>query len=279
MNFVAFATLALLGQSVPNQKPTLPAAPPADKVVATVDGFSIKASDLERQLWDWHGYEVMQEMIINRIVDAKAEAAKLSATDAEIQRAFDNQIDNLKANLPAGGDIDIFMKERGGNRSRLWLGARREVLLAKLVLSAFKLEDFVSVSTILIRPKSEAVADVTASINRANELYGKLKKGESWNALFPAYNADPNVPNNGLIGYVMLSRFPATTQTELATLKAGDYTKPVQTNFGFQVFRLEKRAKDASTVDIESLKNQYLTTQKRPYLDALTKSAKVTRFF
>ena len=258
-------------------KPALPAPPASDKVIAIVDGFPIKASDAERQLWDWHGYEVLQELIVNQIVDAKAAGANLTATDAEIQAAYLNQIETLKPNVPTGSDVDTFMKERGGNRSRLWLGARREVLISKLVLASMHLEDFVSVSTILVRPASEAVAEVTAAISKSNELYAKLQKGESWNALFPKYNADPNIPNNGLIGYVMLSKFPASTQKELSALKPGQYTKPVQTQFGFQVFRLEKRAKDDSPGEIAGLKNQYVLTAKRGYIDALVKAAKVTR--
>ena len=269
--------MSLVATQIAGQKPTLKPIPAKDKVIATVDGIPIHAGDIEQQLWDWHAYEVLQDTIINRIVDQKAVGAKVSVNDKEIQAAYDNQIEQIKANLGPTGDVDQALRDRGGSRSRLWLGARREVQLAKLLGLAWDAKDFVNVSTLLIRSQSESATDVGAAIAKANEAYGRLQKGETWTSVFSHYNAEANVTNNGALGYVQISKFPTVTQKELATLKAGGVTKPVQTGYGFQIFKIEKFARDAAPNEVANLKDQFINAQKRTYLEGLIQSAKVQR--
>ncbi len=277
MNLIAILASTLIATSHAPQRPTTKPVPSKDKVVAVVDGFPIHASDIEAELWDWHGYEVMQEAIVNRIIDQKAVGAKLTATDAEIQAAYNAQLEQIKANVGASGDVDTALKERGGSRSRVWLGARREVLLAKLLGAQWQAKDFVSVSTLLVQTASAAASDVGAALAKANEAYSRLQKGDPWPTIFAKYNVNPKAPNDGALGYVQIAKFPEVTQKELPTLKAGQFTKPVQTPYGFQLFRIEKFGKDASATDMANLKNQFVTAQKRTYLDGLIQSAKITR--
>ncbi|MHA4915585.1 hypothetical protein, partial [Enterococcus faecium] len=85
-----------------------PAPPEKTKIVARVDGDPIAAGDLENFLWDWHMYEVREEMIAMRAVELKAKSLGLTASEEEIRRAYDNQLTQMRANLQ-GGSVEAYL--------------------------------------------------------------------------------------------------------------------------------------------------------------------------
>lgn len=271
------AALAVQGAGGTTQIPRAPAPPEKTKIVARVDGDPIAAGDLENFLWDWHMYEVREEMIAMRAVELKAKSLGLTASEEEIRRAYDNQLTQMRANLQ-GGSVEAYLQNRGGSFSRLWMGARREVLLAKIVAQAFKPSEFIFVSTLLVRPASEAATDLGKAIALAQAAYDELQKGAKWVNVFRKYNIEKDAKLDGQIGWVMIAGFPKTTQLEIANLKAGGITKPVQTQFGIQVFRIDRKAADVPATDLEELKKQFVMSGRRTYLENLIKSMKIERF-
>ncbi len=253
--------------------------PSPDRVIAKVDGKEIRNSDIAPSIWDWYGYQVREDFVIARVIENEAKRLKLSVTDAEVSRMVDVQLDQLKAQVPAGKTLDQFLSEQGSPRTRLLFRARVDYLLTKIAGLSFDPTQYVNVSTLLIRPASQDLADVSKAIEKANKAFEKLSKGDAWLRVLGEYSADPSVINSeGKLGWRTLGTFPDSTQKEFKALKTGKFTKPVQTVNGFQIFRLNYRGSEAAAGDLAVLRDQVISNNRRKLLEDLIKGARIERF-
>lgn len=107
----------------------------------------------------------------------------------------------------------------------------------------------------------------TDAEKRANELYDKLNKGESFEMLAKQYSDDPSGKSGGAIGTYNPEVFGADAglvNQALAGLSVGKYSKPVKTSFGYQIFKVTKVNDNAPK--IESIRPELValaTTYKR----------------
>lgn len=77
---------------------------------------------------------------------------------------------------------------------------------------------------------------------KANEIYEKLAAGENFESLVRAYSDDPSSSSNGgilpVFGTGATTRMiPEFEEAAFALKKDGDYSKPVQSNFGFHIIK------------------------------------------
>lgn len=78
--------------------------------------------------------------------------------------------------------------------------------------------------------------------SKANEIYNKLVAGENFEDLVRAYSDDPSSSSTGgtlpVFGTGATTRMiPEFEETAFALKKDGDFSKPVQTNFGFHIIK------------------------------------------
>lgn len=255
-----------------------PARPKADAVVASVNGRNILASDIEPYLWDWLSSQATQDLVSYRIVADEADKKGVTVDDAAVTKQVDQQVVRAQEQTKAGENVEALLHDRSMPKSRLFLRAKAELLLEKLAALDFKKTDYVKTSTFAVTPKSESAADVSAALTKANGAYGKLVAGAAWEKVLKEYTTDERVIKGlGALDWVPVNLFPATTQAELAKLKNGQYTKPVQTSNGFQIFRVDSVGADLSGAALDGLKEKAVQQLKKPLLDRLLKEAKVTR--
>ena len=109
--------------------------------------------------------------------------------------------------------------------------------------------------------------------------YNELLKGKEWDKVLAEVVVDPNIiSNKGQIGWRLYSVFPAIVQAEMKKLKVGGLTKPVQTQYGYQIFRVDGFGKDALATELGTLKEQYVTGNQEAFVQDLRKKAKIERF-
>lgn len=95
--------------------------------------------------------------------------------------------------------------------------------------------------------------------NKANEIYAKLQKGESFETLAKKHSADPSGKSGGQIGAFNANVFgkdAVSVEQALAGLKVGEYSKPVKTGFGYQIFKVTQVSQDAPK--IENIRDQLI---------------------
>lgn len=251
-------------------------APERGSAVVKVDGQPITVDEIQALLYDWKRDEVVSELIDDRIIRAAAAKQNLVATDADLQQAYDKLMVSITQSLPPGTTIDQAMAQQHLTKSLLWLRIRSEFLLRKLILKTLVKDDFVKISTMVVKPASPDTGEVRKALNKADTLYKRLQLNESWEKVFASSDHSPN-DRSGLVGWRTLKAFPETVQKELVGLKKGQFTRPAQTSNGIQIFRLEAIGRQMTADEQEELENAYFAGKSVAYLNELRKAAKVEK--
>lgn len=101
-----------------------------------------------------------------------------------------------------------------------------------------------------------------AAAQRIKEANSRLEKGEVWEKIVQVYSDDfQSRPSGGLLPvFGVGDNVPAFEQAAYALDKVGDYSRPVETPYGWHIIRLvEKRPLESFAVMESSLKQKVLT--------------------
>jgi peptidyl-prolyl cis-trans isomerase SurA len=84
-------------------------------------------------------------------------------------------------------------------------------------------------------PSPEAVANAQA---KADQVYALLQKGGKFDDLAKQYSDGPTAANGGDLEYFKRGTMSKALEDQVFALKAGEYTKPIQTNQGFVILKV-----------------------------------------
>ncbi|RCK81470.1 MAG: Survival protein SurA precursor (Peptidyl-prolyl cis-trans isomerase SurA) [Candidatus Ozemobacter sibiricus] len=127
---------------------------------------------------------------------------------------------------------------------------------------------------------------VTTTLDKAEEVMRALKRGEMFSLLAKRYSVDGTSSNGGLLGEVARGQLPASLDEELWKLKKGEYTKPIQTSYGYVIMMLDEDEKPAVKATLtpeiarrlrEYLKNKNAEELFESFITGLWNSATVIR--
>lgn len=278
LNAMAAVLLLLQGPASDIPKNHLSAPPSADTVLARVNGVDIKASDVEPLLWQWRGFDALQDLITYEIVRSEAAKTGIDVPPKQTEDEIDGYLKELARQIPPGKTVNDALIEQGFTRSRLFLRFRTDDLIAKMVERSYKPDQMVKVSTMIFRPANEQTSALTEAIKKADAAYASLTGGRKWDDIFGTTTTDPNaLRSHGLIGWRSLDLFPPSVQKELGALKPGGITHPAQTENGIQIFKLEVAGKGATQKEQDEMRSVYMSASRRPLLERLKNSAKIER--
>lgn len=250
--------------------------PKPETVIARVNGLPIRASEVDKYLWNWRAYEALQDLITYRMLQTEAKKIGLTVTDDQVEKKLQEQLKQIESALQPGTKLSQSLLEQGFPKSRLYLRTKTQMMLDGVALASFKPEEYVDVSTIIIKPKSEQATDVADAIKQAQSAFDELKKGALWDTVLKRFHTEAQiVQSHGRIGWRKLQAFPESVSKEIAGLQKGGITNPAQTTNGIQIFRIERKGKDATGDILADLKNQYLAGSKQSTLDRIRRENKV----
>lgn len=252
--------------------------PGADTVIASVDGVAIRASDLMPLLWDWRAEEVLSDMISFQMARADADAKGVKVSVEEVEAELAKQLEQIRATLQPGQDLDTVLRQQGFPRSRLYLRVASQLLIEKLALRQFDPKEFVKVSTIVVKPANEQSASVLAALKAAEDAYGRLEAGESWDSVLATVRDPAGNPSGGLLGWRPLTAFSDSVRAEFERLAEGKAARPVQTPNGIQIFRLERHGRNAAGPEMGELNEVFLVGARQAYVNTLRERTKIERF-
>lgn len=272
----AFQTAKLPLSEVPTS--LVPAIPAKETPLINVNGTIIKAGDVDALLWDWRKEDVLNDLVSFRVIKDAASRQSLSATDKEIEDAKNQLMEALRGTLQPGQTIEQVMLQEGTTDSRIYLRVHTEVLLRKLILQKFNKNDFVDISTIVIRHKPDDAADIKRAMEAADSGYKELMAGRPWEEVLKKFAGDERaIAAKGKVGWRFLSAFPDQARNEIVVSKTGSYTKPAATTNGYQIFRIDAKGIDVGGDALGSLQDWYVNAMRQPTVDALRREAKITR--
>lgn len=271
--FVAFT---LQNADIPSKY--LTPAPAKDKVLAKVDGVEIKAGDVESLLWEWRGQEVVADLVSYQMMKNAASKAKVSVADKEVDDALEQQLAAITPQMTGGKPRDQYLLDQGFTKSRLWMRLKTELLLNKIAALDFKPDEYIKISTIIVKAESTSTASATAAAKKADLFYDKLIKGASWESVLQLSTTDVRTLDaNGLVGWRKIEAFPEEVRLEMAKSKAGGYTKPALTANGFQIFRIEMYGRDAKGKDLQDAIDIHVASVRASVLQKIRSESKVER--
>jgi peptidyl-prolyl cis-trans isomerase C len=107
----------------------------------------------------------------------------------------------------------------------------------------------------------------------AEKVAERLKNGEDFVALAKEVSKDPSSASGGL-PFVPLGGLIAPVEDAVSALKVGQISKPVQTQFGWNIFKLEeKRQRPLPTWD--TLRDELAQQKVREVVSRLRRGAKI----
>ena len=98
------------------------------------------------------------------------------------------------------------------------------------------------VAHILFHLQPDAPADKVAAVTaKAQEVYGRLKKGADFVETAKQYSEDPTGQNGGDLGWFKQGELLDTLEKAAEKLKVGEVSEPVRTKIGLHIVKLEAR--------------------------------------
>ena len=246
-----------------------------DRIIAKVNDRIILKSDLEKAHLEYlaaGGYRednlecrLLESLVINKVMVAQAEIDSVIVEQEEAQQNLEQRMQYMIAQLGSREELEKYYDKSLDEIEKELLGLVREQMLTarmrekisenikvtpKQVQRFFKeipkdsLPFFlteVSVGQIVMKPKAGKISrDSTLQI--VHRVRQDLLDGASFSAMAASYSQDPGSSLNG--GELPLyNRGEASPSFEGAalSLKPGDLSEPVETEFGFHLIELRER--------------------------------------
>ncbi len=120
-------------------------------------------------------------------------------------------------------------------------------------LSEYETAERMHLSHIVIRlPAGADGAEVAAAQARADDLYQQLKKGADFAEVAKQHSEDPAAKDGGDLGWLQRGEMLEPIEKGAGELKPGQFSKPVRSDIGIHILKLEAR-EGASHKSLEEL--------------------------
>ncbi len=246
---------------------------PDSAVVGTVGNVKVTKGELVKTLWDWQAPSTLQELLSIKALELAAAKSNIKVNDKEIKEVIDKAVKQYGCATP-----QEFAQMQRLTWPRFQLLAKKNALYQKYVQSQIKVSDTEFAEYIMLRqiiitgPETEtdqAKKDEEAK-KKADAAYERLKAGEDFAKIADEF-APPSpdgaeVPKNGgMLGWITKGRIYPEAEKVAFGLKAGEYSEPIKTFFGYQIVKVEKLGKDANPAEREELR-KVITESKTPMM-------------
>ncbi len=233
-------------------------------------GTALPARDLlERQ--------VLERAITDRSIVQWARENGIRVDDGTVDTAFANiarqnglSVEGFRQRLEREG-MDVPRFRRDLREEITIFRAREREVDSKINVSEAEVDAFLAqesgaaagetelnLAQILIRPKSEAAADIAAARERAQALFEQARGGADFAQLARANSAGAEADKGGEMGWRTTDRIPELFTKTVAGLRAGELSAPVQSGAGFHVLKLlgRRAAGSAGSANAEAVQTK-----------------------
>jgi peptidyl-prolyl cis-trans isomerase SurA len=250
-----------------------------DRVVAVVNNDIILLSDLNQVMTtigatlDEQGYspeqksqilkeqrsQILEQMIYDKLTDQQVQQYQIKIGEDEVDATIErirklNRMsdDDLRRRLESEGlSYEAYRKQIKEKMLRARL-VNREVK-SKIVITDEDIQSYYDAHRdeygvhakyelrhILIKVSPESDSDAKKdALERINNIYDALQKGESFEKLARQYSQAPSAERSGFLGVFDFNILSDSIKQALKGLEAKQFTKVVDTDQGYQIFYVE----------------------------------------
>ncbi len=247
-----------------------------DRVAATVNEGVVLTSELDEQMiliterlraqnLELPPENVLRRQVLDRLVlqelqMQRADRAGIKVSDETLNNALTDvaRSNNIRlADLPealAAQGIDYAGYRETIRKELAMQILRQRDVIQRINVSPREIDQFLErqkkmpdeqnqydVSHILIAvPQAATPEELDAAARKADEVYQKAIAGEDFGRLAVAYSNSQTALEGGSLGVRRGSELPTFLAEPIATMKAGDVTKPIRTPSGFHLVKLNE---------------------------------------
>lgn len=265
---------------------TLRAQADAD-VVARVNGEAITKDDLYDLMFQYVGPQVLDELILVRLVEQEADAQGVAVTQEDV----DAEIEVIAAQLGGMEQLEFILMQQGATIDRLARDIERNVMIHRLIAPQVTVTDeevrqfFDENEELFAQPEQVRARHILVDTREeAEELRQQLLDGADFAGLARAHSKDPGSgAAGGELGWFGRGVMVAPFEQAAFALAVGDISEPVQSSFGYHLIKVEDRVEAQEAVfDDEiagrirdALVEEKVQEQLGPWLQALRIGADV----
>ena len=238
---------------------TLPLAPAGAQdgdAVATVNGRPISKRRMMEVLWDAHGLQIMQQLIVLELAKEQTAARKIRVTPEDVDREFQRALHAIAPQAGQDGKpldeaakqqtLDFLLQQKGISLAEFKVGMERNAHLRKLVEQDLRVdeptlrEEFARLYGEKVEIRSIQIGEVSA----LHEALNLLEKGTDFGDVARRLSQDTASAQRG--GLLETFAFnddniaPVLREAAFA-LAAGEVSKPVKVGRWWFIWRLERR--------------------------------------
>ncbi len=255
-----------------------------NKVIAEVENEKITQADLNKELNQQYGREVLQTLIDQKLIQLEAKKKNITVNENELNQ----EIEKISLNL---GGLDKFkeqIKSKGIDFEEYKNKLKLDILLRKLIISSLS-EDEIKV---FYENNKESLPLVEVSFimapdkNLADSIIKNLKNGGDFSKLAETYSQDPiSRDSKGYVGFLArydISRnsptFKALEDQIFKNPKKGEIIGPIEIKYNNQsLYYIVKYHNVLKTYEEVKPKIQELLAQQKvqEYIQRLRKNANI----
>lgn len=262
-----------------------------EQIIAKLDGYTISADDLFKEMKNKYARNVMIELIDTYILnkeykDEDYASATQSQVDSYKAQTGDSFLETIKSQFGLNSEKEFYNYVLMFVKQQQAIKDYAKTVITESEIKSFYDKDYISdykSSHILIKADSTDAATVeeqTAAeekaLKEAKNIINKLNKGEDFAALAKKYSDDEGTKEKGGdLGWVSQGSLVTEYEKAIVSLKNGEYTKePVKSAYGYHVIlrvdmKKKPSLKTATAKITELLANKLVQTDTKLSVKAM----------
>lgn len=224
---------------------------PSTQVVATIGDKTITSKDLEQQLMQKHGRELLTQMVDHEVIRMEGKARGMNVEESEIQK----ELKRMQQGYDSEAQFYDSMKEQlGMSPEALRADVNDKLLLEKIATAGIKISDeqidaYIQSHAEEFKSKVQLrlLQIVVSSKDQASKVTADLGKGMDFAQIAKERSLDDATRSSGGdLGWVEEGDpfLPAPLMKAAAMLKPGEVSKPIEANGQIYVLKLKDRKED-----------------------------------
>lgn len=229
------------------------------EVVASVNGEKISKDELYDAMLKQSGQEILDALISQRVIELEAKKQKITVSEKDIEKELDKYYEQyggeeaFNQTLAQNGltldkikkDLELNVKVNKLLKPRISIPEEELKTYFEENKATFAQEKQVKASHILVETEE-----------KANEIKGKLAKGEDFAKLAKENSTDTgSKENGGDLGFFGSGQMVKEFEETAFALKVGEISAPVKTQYGYHIIKVTE-IKDAEEANYEKSKDQ-----------------------
>lgn len=249
-----------------------------DRIVAVVNEGVVLHSDLDRQVKaftaqlqernvelpppDVFEKQILERLIVEELQFQRAENLGLKVTDEVVNSAVSAiaqrnnvEFEQLPAILASQG-VDYLAFREGIRRELILEQLRNRDLLGRINVTKEEAEQYIlnqdaddsseyEISQILLTVPSDASLEEVARVEKEIQaVHARLEEGAEFANMAVSYSSGQQALQGGKIGWRKKQELPTMFAKIVAALAPGEFSKPIRSNSGFHLVRLDQKRGD-----------------------------------